>query len=74
MTGRPPTTTEGEVRRLVRRLRGPAGAMATHDRLQAIDALMRQIVQGTNYGRPGREHLLRLAAHAQAWAEELEDA
>lgn len=70
-TGRPPTTTEGEVRRIVRRLRGPAGILADADRMQAMTTMLRQIDQGVRYGRPPREQLVHLAAHAQAWAEEI---
>lgn len=68
-SGRPPTTTEGEVRRIVRRLHGPHGALVDADRQQAMHALLRQIDQGVRYGGAPREQLVRLAAHAQAWAE-----
>ena len=69
MTGRPPTTVEGEVRRIVRRLQGPHGALVDRDRLEAMATLLRQVEQGANYGKAPREQLVRIAAHAQAWVE-----
>jgi hypothetical protein len=69
VSGRPPTTVEGEVRATVRQLRGLGVSNAS--RLGVMRALLDTTGQAVRYGgTPDRRALVRLAAHAQAWAEE----
>ena len=75
MSGRPPSTIEGEVRAAVRRLRGVSGDMDPLNRLAVIAALSTQLNRSVRYtGAPDTASLVRLAAHAQVWAEELQEA
>jgi hypothetical protein len=75
MTGRPPSTVEGQVKQLARRLRGPGGVMGTLDRLHVMKSLMAQADGQARYADgPDPSLLCRLAAHAIVWAEELDGA
>ena len=74
MSGRPPSTVEGEVRKMARKVRGASGDMDPFNRLAVIAALSGQLTHGVRYnGAPDKWSLIRLAAHAQVWAEELEE-
>lgn len=73
MTGRPPTTAQGRVRAIVKRMQGVHGAIAPRDRYRAMHALMGNVHRGFGSGSDPELHDLEaLAAHALAWAEEIE--
>ena len=72
--GRPATTVEGQVRSMTKRLASPAGAMDAGVRLEVMETLLRGARTDARFmGKPSRESLIRLAAHAIAWAEEMDD-
>lgn len=65
--GRPPTTVEGKVRAAVRDLAPVNPAV----RVIVMESLLRTAtVDLHQVGRPSRDVLVRLAAHAIAWADE----
>lgn len=73
MTGRPPATVAGRVRSNVKRLAGVHGTIAPRERFSVMRALLGNVHQGFKFGgQPNRGDLERLAAHAIAWAEEIE--
>lgn len=75
MSGRPPSTVEGQVKALTRRLRTPNGDMGTLERLAIMRNLLGQADGQARYsGEPDPALLMKLAAHCVVWAEALEGA
>lgn len=71
--GRPPSTVEGRARKIVRDLRAANGDMRAFERLEVMQALLNQARASARYaGTPDIAGLIRLAAHALVWAEEIE--
>jgi len=72
--GRKPTTTEGRLRATARSLRSHNGDMRASDRLAVMHALLGQADTSTRWsGQPDLSGLIRLAAHALVWAEQIEE-
>lgn len=65
------STTYRDVRACVRRLQGSSGAIDTGHRIDVMSSLLHAVVMGANYGSVDPAHLVRLAAHAIAWADAL---
>jgi hypothetical protein len=67
------TNAERAMARTARSLRGVSGDMTPRDRLAVMTSLLGQATTSARYtGRPDPAGLIRLAAHALVWAEELE--
>jgi hypothetical protein len=67
------SSTYGQVRAYVRRLEGPGGAMPDTVRLDRMQSLLTAIARSARYdGGVDSTQLVRLAAHAVAWAEAVE--
>jgi hypothetical protein len=71
MTGRPPTTVQGHVKVWAREVREQN--LDSRARLSVMRDLLLSVEAGARFsGEPDPHILARLAAHAVAWAEEVE--